>query len=152
MRAIRRHISIMTRAIALTLLAAAAIAPPAPAFAVDCAPVSALATQAAEGAARELLAPELATCRMATEAAGQTLFCFTAHPFRSEAAQDAFAALGARISACLPDSAVQTEDAAVNHPDSYDALAWAAPDARISLSLKDKGGEGRTLIFLRISP
>ena len=49
----------------------------------------------------------------------------------------------------LRNRTAATTDAAVNHPDSYDALAWEAPGARISLSLKDKGGEGRTLIFLR---
>ncbi|MEL7464360.1 MAG: hypothetical protein AAFN79_09860 [Pseudomonadota bacterium] len=137
----------MTRILARALIAAAL---PASAVAADCEPVAALSSPSAEAAARDLLAPDEATCLTAREASGEAFVCFTAHPFRAEAARAAYDALAARIAACLPGGAVA--DAAVNHPDSYDALAWEAPGARISLSLKDKGGEGRTLIFLRVAP
>ena len=107
-----------------------------------------------QAAARDLLAPEPATCFTAREETGEALVCFTAHPFRSDAARAAFDALAARIAACLPEGAEEADavfDKPVNHPDSYDDIAWLAPGARISLSLKDKGGEGRTLMFLRVT-
>jgi hypothetical protein len=36
----------------------------------------------------------------------------------------------------------------VNHPDSFDLLEWQGADGVYRVSVKDKGGLNRTLVFL----
>ena len=43
-------------------------------------------------------------------------------------------------------------DARVNHPDSYDLREWIADSGTWSVSVKDKGALGQTLVFLRYAP
>ena len=40
--------------------------------------------------------------------------------------------------------------AVVNHPDSYDLRQYAWEGGVVSLSLKDKGALGATMVFLRM--
>ena len=44
------------------------------------------------------------------------------------------------------------EDQPVNHPDSYDLREWDTPDGTFAISVKDKGGLNRTLVFFRLEP
>ena len=39
-------------------------------------------------------------------------------------------------------------DPRVNHPDSFELREWAVGDAIYRVSLKDKAGQRRTLVFL----
>ncbi len=96
-----------------------------------------------------LFAPDAATCRTARETTGQALFCYAEHPFRSETALKQAQRLEAELTACF--GAIEaTKDSTVNHPDSYDAHHFDVEGTRISLSVKDKGALGKTLVFLRI--
>lgn len=101
------------------------------------------------GAAAHLFAPAAADCQTARQMTGEALFCYSEHPFRSETAVKQARQLEAALTACFGEIQT-TEDAAVNHPDSYDARHFDVKDARISLSIKDKGALGKTLVFLRI--
>lgn len=100
-------------------------------------------------AAASLFAPDTAICPTAQQTTGEALFCYSEHPFRSETALIRAEQLETELSACF--AAVPTiADVTVNHPDSYDVRHFNVQGARISLSVKDKGALGKTLIFLRI--
>ena len=117
-----------------------------PAFA-DCAALEAMAARDADGAAA-LFAPHQATCQTALQTTGETLVCYSAHPFRSETATDLAAEVEAGIATCFGAPARQ-QDAGVNHPDSYVARWFDVGEARIYLSVKDKGALAQTLVFVR---
>ena len=107
--------------------------------------------QAADpGLAASALSGE-ATCGLAVEAAGEALFCYTAYPFRNGEAEVEAARVEAALLGCFEGGEVEV-DAAVNHPDSYAARSVAVEGAVVSLSVKDKGALGRTLVFLRVGP
>lgn len=101
-------------------------------------------------ATASLFAPDAATCQTARETTGEALFCHGEHPFRSQTALKQAKRLEAALTACF-GSVETTKDATVNHPDSYDARHFDVEGARISLSIKDKGALGKTLVFLRIA-
>ena len=117
-----------------------------PAFA-DCAALEAMAARDNAGAAA-LFAPHPATCQTALQTTGETLVCYSEHPFRSEAATDLAAEIEAEIAACF-DAPARQQDTGVNHPDSYAARWFDIGAARIYLSVKDKGALGKTLVFVR---
>lgn len=101
-------------------------------------------------AAASLFAPDPATCQTAQQTTGEVLYCYSEHAFRSETALNQAQRLEEGLTACF--GAIQTTaDVTVNHPDSYDARHFDVTGARISLSVKDKGALGRTLVFLRIA-
>ena len=113
----------------------------------DCAPLEAMAARDAGGAAA-LFAPHAPTCQTALQTTGETLVCYSEHPFRSKTATDLAEGIEARIAACF-DAPARQQDAEVNHPDSYAARWFDAGGARIYLSVKDKGALGKTLVFVR---
>lgn len=131
----------MIRTIAILVLTLAS----SPAMA-DC---EALVTRDAVAIA-SLFAPDPATCQTAQQVTGEVIFCYSEHAFRSETALKQAQRLEKRLTACF--GAIQTTaDATVNHPDSYDARHFDVTGARISLSVKDKGALGKTLVFLRVA-
>lgn len=101
-------------------------------------------------ATASLFAPGPATCQTAQQTTGEVLYCYSEHPFRSETALKQAQRLEERLTACF-DAIQTTADATVNHPDSYDARHFDVLGARISLSVKDKGALGKTLVFLRVA-
>ena len=74
--------------------------------------------------------------------------CFYRFEFRSEAALSNFQRLAQQLNACSARQAA-VEGTTVNHPDSYDQITAVVADRLLSLSLKDKGALGETLIVLR---
>jgi hypothetical protein len=74
--------------------------------------------------------------------------CYWRYGFRSDEARTAFRDLSALLRACS-DAPVTEQGAAVNHPDSFDQITARVGGRDVSLSLKDKGALGQTLVFLR---
>ena len=120
----------------------------APAFA-DCAALEAMAGRDKQRVAA-LFAPHTATCQTALQTTGETLVCYSEHPFRSETATDLAAEIEAEIAACF-DAPARQSDTGVNHPDSYSARWFDVGEARIYLSVKDKGALEKTLVFVRVA-
>ena len=90
-----------------------------------------------------------ATCTTSRVLGGGTSRdCFVAYDFRSEEARQEFNALGELLEICA-EAPVVREGALVNHPDSYTQVTAQVEGRSVSLSLKDKGALGQTLIFLR---
>ena len=114
----------------------------------DCDALNGLVARDAAKAAA-VFAPMSATCQSARQTTGEALFCYAEHTFRSETATDMAQRIEADIAACFSAPARQP-DTGVNHPDSYTARWFDVGDARISLSVKDKGALGKTLVFLRV--
>lgn len=117
-----------------------------PAFA-DCAALEAMASRDKAGATA-LFAPYAPTCQTALQTTGETLVCYSEHPFRSETATALAEKIEAKIAACF-DAPVRQQDAEVNHPDSYAARWFDVPAGRLYLSVKDKGALQKTLVFVR---
>mgnify|MGYP001804873815 CR=1 FL=1 len=103
-------------------------------------------------AAAVIFHPHPATCRVAREADGEALFCFSEHGFRSENATETAARLERTLIGCFGEGVTITLDDEVNHPDSYVAKTFAKDSGALSLSVKDKGALGKTLVFLRGAP
>lgn len=74
--------------------------------------------------------------------------CRWTFAYRADAAVAAFEHLAEKLTRCLGPPV--DEDAPVNHPDSYRLVQFGAPDAVISLSLKDKASLQSTFVFLRV--
>ncbi len=100
--------------------------------------------------AKAVFAPDSATCSVAEQTSGETLFCYAEHPFRSETATVQATRIETEINACF-NAPTRRADTEVNHPDSYVARWFDVDGARISLSVKDKGALGKTLVFLRVA-
>lgn len=79
---------------------------------------------------------------------GASKDCFWRYPLRSPEARAAFDQIARRLRVCA-DGPVTVQETNVNHPDSYDQITGIVQGRSVSLSLKDKGGLGETLIFLR---
>ena len=77
--------------------------------------------------------------------------CHWPHAFRAETARQQADDLWSEITLCHSGRPV-APDTGVNHPDSYDLKEWASDAGTWSVSVKDKGGQNRTLVFLRFSP
>ncbi len=76
--------------------------------------------------------------------------CHWSYAYRGAAALQAFEDLLALLRQCADEEIVEDE-AQVNHPDSYDLRQFRLGESVVSLSLKDKGALGQSLVFLRAS-
>lgn len=90
-------------------------------------------------------------CRFALQPSGVTYYCVWEFPFRAHEATSAFVHLSAALEACFGDRATERDDLRVNHPDSYRSHEFLVDDASVTVSLKDKSGLGKSLIFLRVT-
>ncbi len=115
------------------------------AFAGDC---GALARFATVGEVPVLQASEPSCSRSRLLGGAASEDCFWAFPFRSEAAKGSFRQLATDLQACATEP-TRTETATVNHPDSFDQITGRVSGVTLSLSLKDKGALGQTLVVLR---
>lgn len=79
---------------------------------------------------------------------GKSWDCHWRFDYRSEAALRTFKDLAALLDLCA-SGPVSVEHSSVNHPDSFDQISGTAFGRQISVSLKDKGGLGQSLVFLR---
>ena len=120
---------------------------PVPAMALDCAIINAL-----DNYRTSLVAPKEANCATyRTASLANAVSCHWSHGYRSESAVHQADALWQELTHCRPGQSLPA-DPAVNHPDSYDLRRWASHDAVYALSVKDKAGQSRTLVFLRLEP
>ncbi|WP_050529293.1 hypothetical protein [Pseudaestuariivita atlantica] len=74
--------------------------------------------------------------------------CQWTFDLRAPAALALYEGLVADLSACWEGLA----DTGVNHPDSYRAMTFEAPGARVVVSEKDKSVLDATLVTLRVYP
>lgn len=90
-------------------------------------------------------------CSTSRELGGtQSQDCFWSFELRSPEAQAKYVHLADQLRSCS-EKPVEDSDTTVNHPDSFDQITGVVRGTQVSLSLKDKGGLGRTLIVLRRS-
>ena len=90
-------------------------------------------------------------CAIALMADGQeSSYCYAIFDYRTTDARDAFNLLNTNLSNCFTAKSQKGAGGLVNHPDSFDQNQFCAPNAHLSLSLKDKGNLNQTLVFLRL--
>jgi hypothetical protein len=88
-------------------------------------------------------------CGTYVDEAGQgARYCQWKFDYRSDAARSAYRSTKADLEKCHPIQA--SEQAEVNHPDSYDQVFFIAGDHVISLALKDKASHAASYLFLRV--
>lgn len=93
-----------------------------------------------------------ATCRTFLAQSGKTgVSCHWEHPFRDDAAKTMAERVWSEIMLCEPGGPAGP-DLRVNHPDSYDLREWIGEGGTWSVSVKDKGALGQTLVFLKFAP
>lgn len=108
-----------------------------------------LETFAAAGTPPELGQFEPPDCGVARVLGGaNSVHCAWTFDLRAPRAGVAFEDMADKIEGCGAQQLV-LETSQVNHPDSYAQREYSMNGLRLSLSLKDKGGLGQTLIFLR---
>lgn len=91
-------------------------------------------------------------CSQALATGGQTLVvCQWGFDFRAPAATAFYEALLAEAKSCLASQAPKG-DQPVNHPDSFFLAEFETPQARLSVSLKDKGALQQSFVFLSSAP
>ncbi|MGC3940071.1 hypothetical protein ACOTTU_19875 [Roseobacter sp. EG26] len=102
--------------------------------------------------AQAAAAPEGAICTTYLDQQGGTgVSCHWAFPFRDDAATRFSNTVWTEIQTCRDGKAL-SPDQQVNHPDSYDLREWSSDRKTFRVSVKDKGGENRTLVFVSYEP
>ena len=90
-----------------------------------------------------------ATCSSSKVLGGSvSIDCYWVFDYRADEAQRSFQKMVEDLALCVDDG-LHKEATSVNHPDSFDQVTGHLGGQDVSLSLKDKGGLGQTLIFLR---
>tara|TARA_R110002094_G_scaffold184797_9_gene161549 strand:+ start:3045 stop:3434 length:390 start_codon:yes stop_codon:yes gene_type:complete len=90
-----------------------------------------------------------ASCSRSVAMGGGTSWdCYWRFEYRSVAASQSFKYLADVLAQCA-SGPVNAERSSVNHPDSFDQIIGTAFGRQLSVSLKDKGGLGQSLVFLR---
>ena len=108
-----------------------------------------LNTMSKTGKAPDIQKSNLNSCGPVRETDGSVSnYCFWEFDFRSKTAKQHYANLKAKLGKC---ASVKNDEktSQVNHPDSYDQALFENADNRFSLSLKDKAGLNKTMVFLR---
>ncbi|WP_136660807.1 hypothetical protein [Nitratireductor sp. XY-223] len=94
------------------------------------------------------IAPRGATCgTFLSQSAKTGVSCYWAFPYRDGSAERMADSLWALLQNCRPGTQL-APDWPVNHPDSFQLREWSAEGAIYRVSLKDKAGQQRTLVFL----
>lgn len=93
-------------------------------------------------------APVCGTSRAPSNAI--STYCYWAFAYRSDTAGEVFERIVEQVQTCPAASTPTQADRGVNHPDSYDLRRFDLGDQTVSVSLKDKGGLQKTLVFLRV--
>ena len=81
---------------------------------------------------------------------GKARVCQWSFAYRSAAAATRYAALSAELTSCL--GARKEHSAPVNHPDSFEQIKFTSGGVTVSISLKDKGADQVTLLFVALAP
>lgn len=76
--------------------------------------------------------------------------CSWEFPHRAPAAYERFERFSEEMKSCLGERARLTEDQSVNHPDSYALRGFELPQADVSVSIKAKGAQAKTFVFVRL--
>jgi len=113
----------------------------------ECKTIDALDSFATSGAA-----PPGAECSTYLTSSSETgASCYWVHSYRSATAEAQASELWDMLRDCRIGHSL-SDDAQVNHPDSYDLREWANDREVYAISVKDKGAQNRTLVFIRIEP
>lgn len=92
------------------------------------------------------------TCRISLlQGGGEQQSCYWTYDYRDAASSDHLEELRINIEKCLGRDAALAPDTQVNHPDSFDLFQYEGQGIRAALSLKDKAGLGKSLVFLSLS-
>lgn len=126
---------------ACTLLAAA---PWAVAGQIDsCKPIASL-----EAYTLAKSSPRGATCATYVSQSSEIgVSCYWEFPYRNASAEQMANSLWSTLQKCRPGRPLGP-DQSVNHPDSFHLREWTTGNATYRISLKDKAGQRRTLVFL----
>ncbi len=73
--------------------------------------------------------------------------CYWEFPYRNASAEQMANSLWTTLQKCRPGRPLAS-DQSVNHPDSFQLREWTTGNATYRVSLKDKAGQQRTLVFL----
>lgn len=94
------------------------------------------------------IAPPGATCStFLGQSANTGVSCYWEFPYRDGSAEQLAHSLWSVLKTCRPGTHLAS-DWPVNHPDSFELRQWSAGNAIYRVSLKDKAGQNRTLVFL----
>ena len=96
--------------------------------------------------------PDADACEVVRTTSDPLLWCSWSFGYRADAANARFESLHASVASCLGPDAASRTDPTVNHPDSYSLHEFDAGDVTVAVSIKDKGAQKKTLVFLRIYP
>ena len=97
-------------------------------------------------------APMDATCvTFAAQTGSKGTSCHWSFPFRDQDAEDFFVSAWTEIRMCR-SGALGVPDEGVNHPDSFELWQWVTASETYRVSIKDKGAERRTFVFVSREP
>ncbi|MGI9500071.1 MAG: hypothetical protein ACR2P3_08535 [Geminicoccaceae bacterium] len=82
----------------------------------------------------------------------KSYYCTWKFQYRAANAYTTFKKLDLELKECIGDRAVLHKDQSVNHPDFYDSRIFQLDQAKITVSVKDKGALGNTFIFIWVEP
>ncbi|MEM7223897.1 MAG: hypothetical protein AAF495_13005 [Pseudomonadota bacterium] len=105
-----------------------------------------------DGGAREaaMKISGAASCRVMKGLNGNLYRCAWEFPHQASEAYNTFDSFVSRVGDCLGDQATQHEDKSVNHPDYFALTRYELPEAKVSVSVKDKAALGLTYVFIRV--
>lgn len=90
-------------------------------------------------------------CSMAKGMTGANSFhCAWQFPYRDDAALAAFGRFNELLDSCFGKQLQANVDSGVNHPDFFDLREYQIDQVKVSVSLKDKGQLGQTLVFVGV--
>jgi|GEM_PF-3389118 len=93
---------------------------------------------------------EASSCAVTKMLKGAAYHCRWEFPYRAEAAYQTFDKSVHELEGCLGPRATQHSDQSVNHPDYYALRRFETAQADVTVSVKDKGAQSRTFVFLRV--
>ena len=89
-------------------------------------------------------------CALARSSTGSgTYYCTRDYSYRSAEAYETYGVLGRSLFECLGPRVRISTDHRVNHPDSYDQRQYHLDQVKVTLSIKDKSAQRRTIVFLQ---
>ena len=94
---------------------------------------------------------DAAACSVALSQSGtKSSYCAWPFAYRDTRATQMFEEVTGLLEHCIGPQDTSTQNAPVNHPDSYEQRLFRVQYGRVSLSLKDKAQLARTYVFLRL--
>ena len=90
-------------------------------------------------------------CSMAKDMSGANSFhCAWDFPYRDPASQASFKDFNELLGTCFGARLDAAADSGVNHPDFFDLREYQIDQVKVTVSIKDKGQLGKTLVFVGV--